>query len=781
MNILKKVVFQACLLGCLISGATFASQPEQEISVKDIQAVSDLYEQAASQSDQINANLQQILELVTAKKLKVSNVEKTRQDLKEIISFLDHQKNFTTQLTLENIDHLLLINKVCLEYFATRIPNKIDTISLQDLITKIEDFFNGVYSGSENPGTFDEILADNNTKLTKLSYACDTAGLSNINIMYRYLEEKNVFKNIQTTALVGGAILTGALILTYGCNQTVKSHGIDPKNGKEILKLAYDPITLKGGSYNFSLLARPINGIIENVVAPLAEGVSSMGYHLFPEKPLDVLAPIGAFLAPFSKDIWNGAKDKWNSLNNYLRGETGTAKNFLQKNSAKKVYFKDLINVAHLEKIAQEYIDYLKHPERYDRSGTAPSKAMLLVGPPQTGKSLFAAALQTAIEEEFKDSNKPVAFINVDRSLLNEYSIEEIFAIAQFHSPCILFIDEIDMLGADREKNPHHTGQLLTCMSGLNAGGSEKQVFVLAATNKPEQLDFALLQDGRFGKVIPFEYPKFAERKAILEKLIHEKSLNIPEDFIIQLAKETEGLSFNSMTRIITEAMRSAKQAMRLVKPADIDDAFDKEIRKISPYIAAQDNIQTKEAIAAHQAGKIASYIVCKAQLKLAKATIKPIIKKIDPKAGFELTLRNNSDNSELKKDEPFTKESYRLGGVFTYHEIDASELESNEDQNHEIMSLLAGKISQNMLLGKTYSKIFAEDIEQAQGMIHSICENPLLTKEEMLKQAHELETSLYAKIQELLYANKDLIEKIYKALLKYETLDRNMLNSFAQ
>jgi ATP-dependent Zn protease len=95
-------------------------------------------------------------------------------------------------------------------------------------------------------------------------------------------------------------------------------------------------------------------------------------------------------------------------------------------------------------------------------------------------------------------------------------------------------------------------------------------------------------------------------------------------------------------------------------------------------------------------------------------------------------------------------------------------------------MCLLAGKISQHILLGKTYSKVLAEDIEQAKKIIHALCADPLLTKDEVLKQSHELEQELHTKIQELLYTNKGLVEKIYKALLIYETLDRDMLKTFA-
>ena len=190
MNVFKKLLFQASFIGCMISGATFTSEEEQEVPIEAVQALSGLYEQTASQLDQINANLQQIIELITSKKLQVSDVEKTRQNIKEAIYFLDHQKEITTQLTPENIDHLALINKVSLEYFSDHIPHKIAAISLENLIKQLENFFAALNSGSETVGDFDEILAENDAKLAKLSYACDTAGLSNINIMYRYLEQK---------------------------------------------------------------------------------------------------------------------------------------------------------------------------------------------------------------------------------------------------------------------------------------------------------------------------------------------------------------------------------------------------------------------------------------------------------------------------------------------------------------------------------------------------------------------------------------------------------------
>ena len=789
MNIFKKLIFQACFIGCLIPGASIiASQPETNISIvcpEEVQYLATINELAIAQVDQMEANLQHISELLTSKKLKTIDAKEMRSKLTQIIYFLENQKEITIQLTPEAIDRLILINKVCLEYFLVHIPNKIDAISREDLITKIQDFFAALNAGTQSVGSFDEILTENNAKLAKLSYACDTAGLSQINQLYRYLEQKNVFKNTQTTLMVGGATFSIAVIATYLYFQKKETTHTPGANGSiienEIKKYAPE-LLLEVLPKRLSSITTPIanftSKIITNAVEPFVNLSTSIGYPIITQTPVSVLPILAGTLAPFAKEIKDFSFNQYQKFNNYLRGETGAPKNTFKTNSAKKVYFKDLIGVQDLEQIAQEYIDYLKHPDRYDRSGTAPSKAILLVGPPQTGKSLFANALHTAIEEEFKDSDKP-GFLNINRAILNQYSIEQIFAWAQYCAPCIIFIDEIDMLGADRNKNSDLTSQLLTCMSGLNAETNGKKVFVIAATNKPNELDEALIQHGRFGKIIPFEYPKFAERKAILDKLIYDKALDIQEDFIIQIAQETEGLSFNAITAIITEAMRIAKQATRLVKPADIDTAFDTAVRNISPYATAQDTIESKQAIAAYQAGKAAAYLLSNPQKKLAKVTTKRIIKKIEY-TGNSVKIDNKGDNTpELKKNEAFTKDSYRLGDVFTYHEIDACPLQSSDDQEHDIMCLLAGRACQQMLIGKTYSKVCIEDIEQAKGMIHSLCADALLTKDEMLKRSHQLEEKFHAKIADILNNNKDLVEKLYKALLEKETLDRDTLKKF--
>ncbi len=811
MNAFKKLLFQACLISCTLSGPIFTSDTEQNIP-SDVSAyLANLHDQSVAQINQIQADIQHLIQLVTSKKLLVNNIEKVREELLCNISFLDAQKQDGIHMTIENIDKLALMTKVCIEYFLTHIPDKIDAISNKNLISKIQDFFVDLNSGKITAGSFEEIVAENTTQLKKLSYKCDTAGLTQINKLYKWLDKNNAFQHAYTTVMVGGTVLTIAALATYFAFQqkgetltpavplslgretespefiaaVTKTTGLAAIGGQtNTPNEGFDAVAFKAFTQNMfgkdlaGYINTPVETTMSYVVEPAAKFAKSIGRPLVDNNPYPVLGILAASLAPNAKAIRDYCEEKWQNVKNSLSGETGSAKGFIQANRNNKIYFKDLIGAAHLEKLADQYIDYLKHPERYDSLKIAPSKGILLVGPPQTGKSLFAAALHTKIEDEFKDSGK-TGFIEVNEEMLRKYTLEEIFAIAEYHAPCIIFIDEIDMIGVNRKKEGYNAKQLLTCMSGLNSASSGKKVFVLAATNRPENIDPALKKPGRFGKHIPFTYPQFAERKAILDRLNKIQALNISEDFIIQLTKETEGLSYNAITSIITQAMCIAKQAARLVKPADIDAAFDTEVRKIDPYETASNNQHTQKAVAAYQAGKVAAYILCNPVHTLVKVTIKPIIKETETES-YSIQMDHKSDNSsELKKDEPFTKDSYKLGGVFTCNEIDASELQSINDQEHEIMCLLAGKISQEMLLGKVYNKVGAEDLDLVKAAVHTLSANPSITKDEMLKNTHLLEETLHAKIKDILYTNKDLVEKIYKALLEHQTLNRDMLKTF--
>jgi len=789
MNKIHKIILQSLLLCNIFTVSIFSSDPQDAYQAEIYQELAKIYEETAAQVDQINAGLQQVLELITLKKLKVSDPIYTRQNITKIIYYLEDQKAITSQLTFDNIGYLAILGHISLQYFLAQLPDHADNLTLDTLIKSIN-----TYTGEE---TLDRVIELNKINLEKFSYICDTAGLSYINKTYRYFEKKNIFTNAQTTAIIATATLAGIALLTYNQFAIAQEHiALQSQNPgielpcSEVLQADFNRMhtTAQGTStqsshstlmnlgrtlYNYTL--QPLHNY---VIQPVHSKATQLNLQLFPTQPVAILPIIGTALLPSAKEIYNFAGTKWENFTNYLRGETANKKQFVQTQH-KKVYFKDLIGAQHLEKIADEYIDYLKHPERYDRSGTAPSKAILLVGPPQTGKSLFAAALQTALDEEFKDSNKKVAFINVDRTLLTYFTIEQIFDDARYYAPCIIFFDEIDMIGASRERNPQQTGQLLTCMSGINSENSEKKVFVIAATNKPEQLDYALLQHGRFGKVIPFEYPKFEERKTLLNKLIYDRGILLPDDYVEQLAKEIEGLSYNAITSIITEAMRAAKQAMRLVKVQDIDDSFDKVVRKIAPYIQVHANMQSKQAIAAYQAGKAAAHILCNTQKKLAKVTIKPIIKEIEVQEAYVEIKNKSEDQPSIKKEEPFTKESYQYGGIFTYCELDSIELTSNKDQETEVMCLLAGQIVQEMLLEQTFNRVYEDDAKHAKSIIHRICADPLLIKDEMLKKAHLLEQRLEDKVRILLLEHKDLVQKLYEALLKHETLDREMLKNF--
>ena len=301
MNAFKKLIFQACFINCLIPSLAFASQQEQQIQAQAAQYLSEKHEQAVKQTNEIQADLHHIIQLITSKKLSVTDIEKTREELISIISELENQKQDTIQLTPENIFRLAIINKVCITYFLNHISRKIDAISCKNLIEDIQHFFIALSNESETIGTFDEILTANDIHLIKLSAACNTAGLTQINKLIRSCEQSSLLQYAKPAAIISGATLAAAIILTYVLFQKPIEIGTNSKNGLPIMDIQFD-------SKSFNTLApktlQPIaNPLFSNIIKPSADLAHGFGISLLPQCNVSALGLLGAALLPHGKNF----------------------------------------------------------------------------------------------------------------------------------------------------------------------------------------------------------------------------------------------------------------------------------------------------------------------------------------------------------------------------------------------------------------------------------------------------------------------------------------------
>lgn len=303
------------------------------------------------------------------------------------------------------------------------------------------------------------------------------------------------------------------------------------------------------------------------------------------------------------------------------------AKLFDQKTDI-KTSFKDVAGLEGAKEEVQEIVDFLKFPEKYTALGGKIPKGALLVGPPGTGKTLLAKAVAGEAHVPFfslSGSDFVEMFVGVGAS-----RVRDLFNKAKEKSPAIIFIDEIDAIGRARGKNNFSGGnderentlnQLLTEMDGF---GSNTNVIVLAATNRADVLDKALMRAGRFDRQIYVDLPDVRERKEIFE--VHLRPLKkISEELDIEfLAKQTPGFSGADIANVCNEAaLIAARKGNKAVGKQDFLDAVD----RIVGGLEKKNKIITKEekkAIAFHEAGHATVSWMLEHAAPLVKVTIVP-------------------------------------------------------------------------------------------------------------------------------------------------------------
>ncbi len=292
-----------------------------------------------------------------------------------------------------------------------------------------------------------------------------------------------------------------------------------------------------------------------------------------------------------------------------------------------KTTFKDVAGLEEAKEEVMEIVDFLKNPKRYTRLGGKIPKGVLLVGPPGTGKTLLAKSVAGEAGVPFfsiSGSDFVEMFVGVGAS-----RVRDLFKQAKEKSPCIIFIDEIDAIGRARGKNIMSGGnderestlnQLLTEMDGF---GTNSGVIVLAATNRADILDKALMRAGRFDRQIYVELPDLNGRKEIFE--VHMRGLKLAEDVNNEfLAKQTPGFSGADIANVCNEAaLIAARHNKESIEKQDFLDAIDRIVgglEKKNKVITATE----KKVIAFHEAGHATTSWMLEFAHPLVKVTIVP-------------------------------------------------------------------------------------------------------------------------------------------------------------
>ncbi|TVP84885.1 MAG: ATP-dependent zinc metalloprotease FtsH [Acholeplasmataceae bacterium] len=447
------------------------------------------------------------------------------------------------------------------------------------------------------------------------------------------------------------------------------------------------------------------------------------------------------------------------------------AKNRAKLNREKGVTFKDVAGCDEEKEELEEIIDFLKAPKKYVDMGARIPKGVLLVGAPGTGKTLLARAVSGEANVPFfsiSGSDFVEMFVGVGAS-----RVRDLFKVAKENSPCILFIDEIDAVGRQRgaglggghDEREQTLNQLLVEMDGFS---TNLGIIIMAATNRPDVLDPALLRPGRFDRQVTIDLPDVRGREAILKVHARNKKLD-PNVKLGEVAHRIPGFSGADIENLLNEAaLLAARDNRTLVAEQDLDEAMDR-VRMGPAKKSKKFTKQEKRTIAYHEAG----HAVIGLKLDYANVVQKVTIIPRGRAGGYNLMVPSEERFLETKQSLLAMITSY-LGGRVA-EEIMFDTVTTGAYNDFQMATSIAramvteygmsdlGPIQYenqggNVFLGRDYfkEKNFSDQVAH-----------------EIDKEVRNIITICFEKAREIITANKDLLDTIAKYLLEVETLTK--------
>ena len=437
--------------------------------------------------------------------------------------------------------------------------------------------------------------------------------------------------------------------------------------------------------------------------------------------------------------------------------------------SRNKVTFKDVAGLKEEKEEVKELIDFLKSPKRFQKLGARIPKGVLLVGPPGTGKTLLARAVAGEANVPFyyiSGSDFVELFVGVGAS-----RVRDMFKQAKANAPCLIFIDEIDAVGRQRgtgiggghDEREQTLNQLLTEMDGF---GANEGIIIIAATNRADVLDPALLRPGRFDRQVTVNLPDVKGREEILEvharNKILDKKVNLRE-----LAKRTPGFSGADLENLLNEAaLLAVRRNKDLITLAELDEATDRVLMgpaKVSKKYTEKE----RNMVAHHEAGHAVIGIKLSSANVVQKVTIIP-----RSYAGGYAMMVPKEEKYTQTKTELLEQITGLLGGRVS-EEINFGEISTGAHNDFE----KATKIARAMVTEYGMSDLGPVQLEQQSESVF-IGRDYNMTRNFSDTVAHEIDIEIrkimdecYKKATKILKENIDLVHLIANALLEKETL----------
>ncbi len=440
-----------------------------------------------------------------------------------------------------------------------------------------------------------------------------------------------------------------------------------------------------------------------------------------------------------------------------------------------KTTFKDVAGLKEEKEEVKELIDFLKNPKRFQKLGARIPKGVLLVGPPGTGKTLLAKAVAGEANVPFyyiSGSDFVELFVGVGAS-----RVRDMFKEAKHNAPCLIFIDEIDAVGRQRgtglggghDEREQTLNQLLTEMDGF---GANEGIIIIAATNRADVLDPALLRPGRFDRQVIVNLPDIKGREEILE--VHSKNkILAPSVSLKNLAKRTPGFSGADLENLMNEAALLAVRGNKeQITMKEIDEATDRVMmgpaKKSKKYTEAE-----RRLVAFHEAGHAVIGLKLSNASEVQKVTIIPR----GYAGGYNLMVPKEEKYTSTKT-ELLEQITGLLGGRVS-EELTFGEISTGAHNDFE----KATKIARAMVTEYGMSDLGPVQLEQQEGGVF-LGRDYGKTRNFSNEVAHEIDLEMrkiidecYGKAKKILKENEDLVKLIAETLLEVETLTKEQID----
>ncbi|MEE3294871.1 MAG: ATP-dependent zinc metalloprotease FtsH [Pseudomonadota bacterium] len=446
------------------------------------------------------------------------------------------------------------------------------------------------------------------------------------------------------------------------------------------------------------------------------------------------------------------------------------------------VTFEDVAGVDEAKDELQEIVEFLKEPSKFQRLGGKIPKGALLVGPPGTGKTLLARAIAGEASVPFftiSGSDFVEMFVGVGAS-----RVRDMFDQAKKNSPCIIFIDEIDAVGRHRgaglgggnDEREQTLNQLLVEMDGFE---TNEGVVLIAATNRPDVLDPALLRPGRFDRQVVVPNPDIIGREKILK--VHTRKVPVASDVDLRVvARGTPGFSGADLANIVNEAaLLAARRSKRLVTNAEFDDAKDKVMMGPERRSMVMTD-EEKRLTAYHEAGHALVSLSIDSSDPIHKATIIPRGRAL----GMVLRLPER-DQISITREKMYANLSVAMGGriaeelVFGYDKV-TSGASSDIKQATEIARAMVMKYGMSEKLGP----LAYGDNEEEVFLGHSVARTQSMSEETQKLVDNEVKAIIdksYKIAEKIITEKRKYLDVIANGLIEYETLTGDEINNLLE